>query len=203
NDVFINNSFDPIKRPGDVYETDLRGEGLESEEQFKWWNPNTQGPLGGTEFTIGPDGRPIKKDYLSEGQQKILDAGEGLTHSGMEQSQGLVNNYSQFAFDSSDAGRQRIEDEVYRSLTRNLERDRERELESARQRLHNQGIPYSDDPNSKYQRMLNDIHERYDERDSAARGQAVQMGGQELMNQYQMGLGTHRQGISDIEIGRA
>lgn len=108
------------------------------------------------------------------------------------------SSYSPFQFDSSDQGRQRIEDSVFQSLTRDLEENRGRDLEQKQQELYNKGIAYSDDPESRYQKELGDIQKRYDRQALEAKGQAVQMGGQEMQRQYGMGLGTHQQGMADV-----
>lgn len=105
--------------------------------------------------------------------------------------------------------RLRIEQAVYDNLTRDLERDRGRELESAQQTLYNKGIPFSSDPESRYQKELSVINKRYDDRDKQARTQATQIGGNEMAqqfgmqeqliaNQFSQGQAAHNQGMSDL-----
>jgi hypothetical protein len=94
--------------------------------------------------------------------------------------------------------RQRIENSVFQGLTRDLERNRGRDMEAAQQSLYNRGITYSNDPNSRYQQELGDLNRRYDDMNQNARLQATQFGGQELANQFGMGLQSHQQQLSDI-----
>lgn len=192
------NKARPMKRPGSVYNVDVEGEMAESKAQLGFYNPNVSGPLGSTKTTMNEDGTINVEQALSGGQAQILGQGEALTQAGMGQAQNLMNNYGQFQFDSSAAGRDQFEEEVYGRLTKNMERDKQRELDEAKQMLHNQGVPYSEDPNSKYQKMIGGIQERYDDRAESAKGQATMMGGQEMVNAYNIAQGTHQQGISDM-----
>jgi hypothetical protein len=141
---------------------------------------------------------PIYNQALSKGQQQISDQGEGLTQMGQQLAQQGLGNYKQFDFGNFDEQRARIEDSVFGRLTKTLDQDYQNSRESAEQTLHNKGIPFSGDPNSRYQQELASIDRRYDEAKESARNQAVSVGGQELSRQYGVDLGQHQQGLSDI-----
>lgn len=199
----------PIKDPGSVYDVDVKGEEAETLQQIKFQNAETTTPLGGTKVTVDEEGNPKYESTLSDDQQAILDQGEDLTLAGQGKAGEIVEGYEQFGgvdtesykpfgFDASEEGRQRIEDLVYDRLTRRFDRNEARELEQAEQKLFQQGISYSDNPKSKYQKVMGGIKESYDEREDAAQGQAVMYAGDEMSRLYGMDLGTHQQGMSDM-----
>lgn len=75
--------------------------------------------------------------------------------------------------------RKRVEEALFQSLTRNMGADKAREEEATRQRLANQGIAFSADPNSRYQQELKGLNDRYDTLQSNAMQNATILGGQE------------------------
>lgn len=105
--------------------------------------------------------------------------------------------------------RARIEEALFGSLTRNFDRDKGREEEQIRQRLANQGIPYSADPNSRYQQELGGLNERYDTLRQNAMQNATILGGQEWErgvginetvrgNQFGEQTGTRNQQLGEV-----
>jgi hypothetical protein len=105
------------------------------------------------------------------------------------------------------ADRQRIEDQVFASLTRDTDMQYGREKASLEQNLYNRGIPYSNDPNSEYQKMMGDLNRRYDDIKMNAKNQAVQMGGDEwtrtfgINEQLIANQMSQQQGIRNQQIG--
>lgn len=83
-----------------------------------------------------------------------------------------------------EADRARIEEAAYGRLTRDFgNRDRQEGMDFATS-LQNRGIPYSADPNSRYQQELRDMQRRQDDRYAGARSDAVMMGGQEYQRDF-------------------
>ena len=191
-------SADPINRPQSVYDADVRGEDAESTKQIRYQNPDVVGPLGSTSTTVDENGNVIVNQNLSSGQQDILNRSEGLTQAGLGAAGNLVSNYNPFSFDASNAGRERIEQDVFQRLNRDVEEERRRTLEAKEQQLRNKGIPYSNDPNSRYQKELGDTQKRFDDITLQNKLAATQLGGSELERSYGLARGAHQQGISDI-----
>lgn len=78
------------------------------------------------------------------------------------------------------ADRQKTYDVALSYLSKNFERDKGREEEATRQRLANQGIAFSADPNSRYQQEIGGLNERYDNLMGQYQNQAFLNSGQEL-----------------------
>lgn len=194
----LTNAANPIKDPGSVYSADVAGEQAESSEQIKFQNPNFTNPFGSQTTTQNPDGTVSVNQQLSPEQQAILAQGQLLTQQGQGLAQQGLGGYQQFNFGDFGEERGRIEGEVYNRLTKGLDDDYNRSRSSKEQELFNKGIPYSDDPNSRYQKELGDLDRRYDEAKLQARSQATIQGGQEMQSQYGMQLGQHQQGLSDL-----
>lgn len=76
------------------------------------------------------------------------------------------------------ADRRRIEDQVFASLTRNIDRDSAREKDNFEQSLANRGIPI-DPTDPQYKEALRQHNERFDTLRSNALQDAVKMGGDE------------------------
>lgn len=191
----------PIKDPGSVYGADVAGEQAESATQITLQNPNFFNPFGSQTTTLNPDGSVSVDQSLSQDQQQILQQGSGLTQQGQQAALQRLGGMAQpFGFDRGgfEAERARIEDAVFSRLTRGMEDDYRQAREAKEQQLYNQGIPYSADPNSRYQRELNDIDKRFDNARLQARSQATAQGLAEQQGAYGMDLGTYQQGISDL-----
>lgn len=171
-------------------------------------NPNQQTPFGGSSYD--PETNTYTETLAPE-QQDLLDQSQGLASSGMSAAGGLLEGYGQntgggvagsnygggvggspYQYSMGDYSNERAatEDAVYGRLTKNFDRDMDRELEARKQELYNKGIPYSDDPNSLYQKQIGDITERYDVAKADARSRATEMGGSELRNAYDISSGA-------------
>lgn len=162
-------------------------------------NPNVNTIGGSQTTTFDPvTGMPTVDQKLTGANADIYNKGTDLTTVGMDLAKQQLGGYQPFQFDTSDEARQRIEQEVYNRLTRNFAQDEARDTEAAKQDLYNRGIPYSDDPNSRFQQEMRDITQRYDDAKLNASGQAVQMGNQAMQTNYGIGLGVHQQGMADI-----
>lgn len=85
------------------------------------------------------------------------------------------------------ADRGRIEQDIYGRLTRDLEGDYKRSREQNEQTLRNKGIPFSADPNSRYQQELGALDRRFDDARLTARQTATQLGGEEFSRQFGIG----------------
>jgi hypothetical protein len=94
-----------------------------------------------------------------------------------------------------DADRSRIEDSVFNRLTKNVNRDFDREKETTEQTLLNRGIPL-DPGNPLYKRTMDELNERKNQTLESARGQAVEMGGNELQRSYGIGEGMRSNDFS-------
>lgn len=88
------------------------------------------------------------------------------------------------------ADRARIEEEVFGRLSRGMDQDQARAVEGVQQSLMNRGIPYSDDPNSRYQQEMRDVNERFDMARTDARQRAAEIGGSELERTFGIGEQT-------------
>lgn len=117
-----------------------------------------------------------------------------------------MGNYGQnqaadpFRFQMGDYGAQRdaTEEAVYGRLTKNFDRNEGRELETAKQDLHNKGIPYSDHPESRYQKELRSIQDRYAEGRADASARATEMGAGELTNAYNISSGAFKTNLGGM-----
>jgi hypothetical protein len=154
------------------------------------------GPTGSSSGEYGDDGRYHITTKLSEGQDSILSGMEGASGAALTAASGNLSGYSPLDWSGSPDERARIEEEVYGRLTRNMDRDRDREFEAMEQRMHNRGIPL-DPSNPAYQRELQALNEKYDAAKANARGQAVEMGGGEMSRSFGIAHTTHGQKMTD------
>lgn len=88
------------------------------------------------------------------------------------------------------AERQRIEDQVYNQQTKRLDERFGREREQMAQQLANQGIPMGSEA---YNNAMKDFDMRRNDAYESARGQAMQMGGQEADRLYSQATGARGQ----------
>jgi hypothetical protein len=96
------------------------------------------------------------------------------------------------------ADRTRIEDSVFKSLTRNLGRQKNEERDQLEQSLANRGIPI--DPNDpQYARAMRDFNERYDTQNENAMTNAVLQGGQEYQTMFNVGEQGRTNDISQAQ----
>ena len=86
---------------------------------------------------------------------------------------------ARYGADSLEANRAKVEDAVYKRLTKNVDYRQGLERQDVEQQLANRGIPYSNDPNSQYQQQMKDFNDRYDNIRADAMNSAVVSGGDE------------------------
>ncbi len=138
----------------------------------------------------------------SESIQAVGGSQEGLNLKGAGiANQNLSNPVvaNPFTFQADDAARQRIEDQAFARLTRGVD-DKERQgKQELMQNLADRGIPYSNDPNSRYQMEMNDFNNRFDTIRGNARQDATAMGGQELQRQYDIQSGAYNTALSGTD----
>lgn len=105
------------------------------------------------------------------------------------------------------ADRQRIEEETFARLSRDMDQRYAQEKEMTAQRLANQGIAYSADPNSRYQQELMGVDKRFDLARTDARQRAAEIGGQEysrdfgISEQLRANQFSEQQGIRNQQLG--
>lgn len=160
-------------------------------------NANIVGPAGSSTWTVDPvTGQATQNVQLSKEQQNIYNQGTGLTSLGQQLAQQQLKGYQGFDFNEGNQ-RQQIEDSIFNSLTRGIDKKRQMEREQLESTLYNRGIPL--DPNDKlYQSYMEDFDRRYDDIMVNARGQATQQAQQQMQDAYNRGITTHQQGMSDI-----
>jgi len=162
----------------------------------------TQNQLFGTQtMQYDEAGNPIGyTQSLSPEQQQIYDAGVGLTQQGQSIAGGMMDNYQAFGMSPEELGEMRgnIEDQVFGRLTEGVDQAEGEELADFEQQMYNKGIPYSDDPESLYQKRLGDHNKKFKDIRLSARQTAVATGGQEMQAQFGMGMQGHQQNMNDM-----
>lgn len=186
-------------KAGDVWDAEMETANREAERDLAYNNPNQYNPFGSQTVTIDPvTGQPTVTQNLSPEQQQILAQQQGLSTRGGAKAGEQLDQFQRFNPEDFGADRARIEDEVFGRLTRGLDDQQKRDTEAAAQSLADRGIPYSNDPNSRYQQEMHDLNQRYDDARTNARRTATEMGGGELSRQFGIGQSTHQQQLSDI-----
>lgn len=168
------------------------------DENMPFLNPTQQNPFGEQTVSYDEYGNPIVNQELSPEQQQILEGGQQITRAGQGLSHDLLNQYQAFDFGNFNEQRSRIENDVFGRLTQDTDQREQEERAAKEQELYNKGIPFSNDPNSRYQQELTGITKRYDQVRTDARQRASEIGGQELERQYGIDLGQHQQFMGDI-----
>lgn len=164
-------------------------------------------------------GLPVA-DKLSATEQNIYTGGTELTDKALDMAgANLGGTQLGTAFDPQLAARtmegdllgdrQRIEEEVFGRLTRDLDQQYKQTREQTEQTLANKGIPYSNDPNSRYQQELMAVDKRFDLARTDARQRAAEIGGGEYSrsfgiqeqlraNQFSEQQGTRNQQLGEV-----
>lgn len=181
----------------ELVQADIQTENKDAINSIQYDNPDYIDPTSSQEVTFDENGNPVVKTTLSGDQQNILDTGETITQEGQGKALEQLRGFGQFSPGDTAAERQRIEDAVFQNLTRDTKQSYDQDVEAMEQKMYNRGIPL-DPTNPLYQREREALDKRYDRAKLEARGQATQLGGQEQINQYNMGLSTHQQQLSDI-----
>ena len=175
-------------------------------------NADVTNPFGSQSTTIDPNtGKATVTQNLSPEQEALYKSGAGISQAGMDAAMDKLKSYQGFepqltARSNSGQGigqfsanltnrtstgdlradRARIEDEAFKRLTRNLDRQKGEERDQLEQSLANRGIPI--DPNDpQYNRAMRDFNERYDTLKSNAMQDAVVMGGEEYSRDVGIG----------------
>jgi hypothetical protein len=162
-------------------------------------NPNVTTPFGSSTTTQNPDGTVSVDQTLSPEQQDIYSRGNTVTASGLGKANEFLGGIqSPFSFDASSAGRERIEDEVFKRLTRDTDQQFGRDKGELEQSLHDRGIAYSNDPNSQYQQQMGDLNKRYDTIRENARSNSVLLGGDELSRAFNISRGTRESQLGEV-----
>lgn len=180
-------------------------------------NPNQYNPFGSQTVSTDEYGNVSINQQLSPEQQRILDYENQITgtarglaaqrlNAGTFGSEFNPELAARTATGDLLADRARIEEETYGRLTRNLDRDYQAEKERREQTLMNRGIALRpDDPT--YQAYMQDLEDNYNQQKEAARGQAVQFGGDEFARSFGIGEQlranqfSEQQGIRNQQFG--
>jgi hypothetical protein len=169
--------------------------------QISYGNPSVEtNPFG--EKTVGFDetGRPVVKESLSPEQQKILEQQQQLSQTGGQAAQNIIqgaglNQAFNPTLDPRIAQgdllgfRQKQQQDLEQYLTRDFQRDKARDLNTLETSLYNRGIPL-DRQAEAYDRAIEGLNRDYDSRYAGAAAQALQFGGQEAKQAYDMNEGT-------------
>lgn len=214
----LTNKINP-KKPGTAVAAETQFANQTAENAIRYQNPNQINPFGSQTTTIDPEtGQPTVSQTLSPEEQRIYQGGAQLSGYGRElaasrlQSGGFDQAFNpqlneRWSSGQLEADRARIEEEVFGRLTKNLERDQALAMQQAETTLQERGIPYSGDPNSRYQQELRAVNERFDAQKTDARQRAAEIGGQEYSRNFGIGeqLRTNQlgeqQGIRNQNIG--
>jgi len=210
-----------INNASQATEAEKKVQDAQAQENLKLGNANQINPFGSQTTTIGPDGRPIVTTSLSQSQQSIANADDAISQMGREAAQsnfkgsqlGQAFNPTLTARTSTgnlEADRARIEDAVYKKLTKNVDYNEARDKQNLEQDLANRGIPYSNDPNSQYQQQMKDFNDKYAGIRESAAAQSVAQGGEEYSrnvgigetmraNDYMLQSGQRGQQLSEAQ----
>lgn len=170
----------------------------QANRQIQLLNPNYNTTTGSSTTTINADGSVSVNNQLSPEQQAIYDRGVAMTQAGQGVAADMLKGYQPFSMTGGAEDRARIEDEMYRRLTKNFEQDMAKERRDLEQTLYNRGIPL-DPTNPQYQQHMKAFDDKWSAAKESARGQAVQMAGQEMTNSFNMGLQSHQQYLGDMQ----
>lgn len=156
---------------------------------FKLNNPESQVDIWGNKRGISVD--PVT------GEVSIVDSGGAPLQSTKDAFLGSLGHFQQKGpLDLSGApkilqtGDVRNEwktaaDSNYNYMTRDLAQNESREMEATKQRLMEQGIPYSDDPNSRFQKEIRDVGRKYQNIRDEANQQSIMLGNQTMTSNLQ------------------
>lgn len=140
--------------------------------------------------------------------QDLLGSQVGLGALGAQIAYGLLGGMPQQPYNpnslkngiptANSADRQKVEDSVYANLTRDLDQNFSRAMEDKKQELADRGIPVG---SAAYSTEMDRLQKGYDRQKLEARNQAIQSGGQEMLNQFGMGLQAHNTEMGDYQSG--
>ena len=214
-----NGYVEPV--PKDVKDEFAKAD-AEAERQGRENNPNQVNPWGSQEVTRDANGNVIVKQTLTPEQEAIRQRDDQISQAGRDAAArqlGSGNFDTPFVPQTSArssgadflADRARIEEAIYSKFTRGIDDKERQDRAEFDQKLRNEGIQFSDDPKSAYQKRLRSlVTDRYDTARENARQTAIQQGGEEyktdfgiqeqrIANEYSQGMGTHKGQLGDIE----
>lgn len=173
-------------------------------------NPGYQSDVYGNTQTVTYDqnGRPIVNQTAGGTQGDILNAGENLDLYGKNSAMNMLGGFQgmpQFSTGNIDPkyslpsatneDRGAVQQAIYNNLTKNLDKQHDKELENTKQDLAQRGIPIG---SQAYNQTVGDLETRYTDQKQSADSQAIQQSGQEMAQQFGLGLQGHQQAISDL-----
>lgn len=135
----------------------------DSAKNFQMQNPGSQTDALGNTQNIVTDPTTGKTSITQNAGGALSAANTAFTTA----AGGLAND-----------GRAQAQDATYGYITKNYDRNKARDIEAKKQELANQGIPFSADPNSRWQKELGGINENYQSLDDQAHMQAITAGNQ-------------------------
>lgn len=149
--------------------------------------------------------------YAATGMNNQLNQAGGLVNqssAGMSAALNRLNNLyaTEFNYDSApamptadDATRQRVEDALYARATSRLDPRFQQQESDLYNRLANQGITQG---SAAYDREMLNFGQNKNDAYSSAMYDAIMFGGQEMKNQFDMGMDARRQGVSEANFLR-
>lgn len=168
--------------------------------QDRYNRMNQYTPFGSQTYSYDENGREVVNQNLDPSQQGILNADNQLSQTGRNlansnlQGGNFGQSYTpqtmQRDYTGAVADRSRIEDEVFKKLTKGVEDQQKKETANLEQTLADRGIPIG---SKAYANAMKSLTDRYDNIYADAHSQAVSQGGQELATQ----VGIQNQTIAD------
>lgn len=171
--------------------------------------PNQETDDGSRSYVKDPvTGQWTVKDTLTGANKDLHDAEQGADTMGARLAGQVLDNYPTTPYNSNNIDprlgiptadtqdRHRIEGDVYNNLTRDLSQNYHQTLEDKKQELADRGVPLG---SPLYTQEMDRLDKGYDRQKLEAHSQATQLGGQEMSNQFGMGLQSHQQAIGDLQ----
>lgn len=161
-------------------------------------------PYGNQTYSYDENGNLVKKSQLSDPMQQRFDAGQTREMNLLNQQNQAISQFGQqgalnydglpsLANDFSQ-DRNRIEDSVYNRFDRRMGDRFSQQQEELQQQLANRGIPMGSE---RYNEEMNRFNQSKNDAYLDAKSQAVQMGGAEQQNMFNMNLTGRQQGINE------
>jgi hypothetical protein len=142
-------------------------------------------PYGSSTTTLDDKGNVTTEEKLSPEQQALLDKDQALAGAAKDlANQQLTQaDYSTpFVAKTSErtsgadleADRKRVEDALYAKMTKDIDLKESLDVEQRGQDILDEGIPFSNDPQSAYQQRMRDVTDRYSRDRESARLSSIQ-----------------------------
>jgi hypothetical protein len=173
-------------------------------------NVNTVNPYGSTKYSQNPDGSYTSTSVFSPEQQKLYNQSVGLTGQTNQLAQGMLGNLGNtlnqpLNFGKSilptdfTAERNRIENELYGRQTKYLDLEKTSDRERMMQDLENRGIGRGSEG---FRNAMDSFDKNWGDRYGDARTQAIQMGGNEMINSYNAAADARARSIEETLLKR-